>query len=160
MIEHPNQKLKQLWYYILPKLYDFGFFILDFPGSFFAPAGVATPPDGIPPCSSPTRIRARAQQPGNFADSPARVDQLLGIPISRYITRRLRTGARAIRLTPPNVPIDLIFTPGGLVLATEQIARALIRIQQSYRLCTTCLSGGTMLALASDGGCQRRHRAS
>lgn len=35
---------------------------------------------------------------------------------------------RAIRLTPPDVTIDLILpTPGGLVLATEQIARALIR---------------------------------
>jgi len=35
---------------------------------------------------------------------------------------------RAIRFTPPDVPIDLILhTPGGLVLATEQIARALIR---------------------------------
>jgi len=34
---------------------------------------------------------------------------------------------RAIRLTPPDQPIDLILhTPGGLVLAAEQIAHALI----------------------------------
>jgi ClpP class serine protease len=54
---------------------------------------------------------------------------LLGIPISRYITiEDSEQILRAIRLTPPDVPIDLILhTPGGLVLATEQIARALIR---------------------------------
>lgn len=54
---------------------------------------------------------------------------LLGIPISRYITiEDSEQVLRAIRLTPPDVPIDLILhTPGGLVLATEQIARALIR---------------------------------
>jgi len=33
---------------------------------------------------------------------------------------------RVIRMTPPDRPIDLILhTPGGLVLASEQIARAL-----------------------------------
>jgi len=74
-----TQKLKTMAIHILPKLYDFGFFDLFWIFlALFAPAGVATPPDGIPPCSSPTRIRARAQQPGNFADSPARVDQFTG----------------------------------------------------------------------------------
>src|SRR5205809_5084599 len=35
--------------------------------------------------------------------------------------------SRAIRLTPPDQPIDLILhTPGGLVLAAEQIAKALV----------------------------------
>lgn len=54
---------------------------------------------------------------------------LLGIPLSRYITiEDSEQILRAIRLTPDDVPIDLILhTPGGLVLATEQIARALIR---------------------------------
>ena len=34
---------------------------------------------------------------------------------------------RAIRLTPDDQPIDLILhTPGGLVLAAEQIAKALV----------------------------------
>src|SRR6266849_638205 len=34
---------------------------------------------------------------------------------------------RAIRLTPPEQPIDIILhTPGGLVLAAEQIAKALV----------------------------------
>ena len=54
---------------------------------------------------------------------------LLGIPLSRYISiEDSEQVLRAIRLTPPDTPIDLILhTPGGLVLATEQIARALVR---------------------------------
>ncbi len=79
---------------------------------------------------------------------------LLGIPISRYITiEDSEQVLRAIRLTPPNVPIDLILhTPGGLVLATEQIARALIRhpAKVSVFVPHYAMSGGTMLALASD----------
>lgn len=79
---------------------------------------------------------------------------LLGIPLSRYISiEDSEQVLRAIRLTPPNVPIDLILhTPGGLVLATEQIARALIRhkAQVSVFIPHYAMSGGTMLALASD----------
>jgi ClpP class serine protease len=46
---------------------------------------------------------------------------LLGIPLSRYISiEDSEQVLRAIRLTPSDVPIDLILhTPGGLVLATE-----------------------------------------
>lgn len=53
----------------------------------------------------------------------------LGIPISRYINiDDSEQVLRAIRLTDKNVPIDLILhTPGGLVLAAEQIAEALLR---------------------------------
>lgn len=79
---------------------------------------------------------------------------LLGIPVSRYITiEDSEQVLRAIRLTPPDVPIDLILhTPGGLVLATEQIARALIRhpAKVSVYVPHYAMSGGTMLALASD----------
>ncbi|MEA5571291.1 SDH family Clp fold serine proteinase [Calothrix sp. UHCC 0171] len=79
---------------------------------------------------------------------------LLGIPISRYITiEDSEQILRAIRLTPPDVPIDLILhTPGGLVLATEQIARALIRHTAKVTVFVPhyAMSGGTMLALASD----------
>jgi ClpP class serine protease len=79
---------------------------------------------------------------------------LLGIPISRYITiEDSEQVLRAIRFTPPEVPIDLILhTPGGLVLATEQIARALIRhpAKVSVFVPHYAMSGGTMLALASD----------
>jgi ClpP class serine protease len=79
---------------------------------------------------------------------------LLGIPISRYISiEDSEQILRAIRLTPDNVPIDIILhTPGGLVLATEQIARALIRHPSKVTVFVPhyAMSGGTMLALASD----------
>ncbi|HEY9845484.1 MAG TPA: hypothetical protein V6D03_04740 [Candidatus Caenarcaniphilales bacterium] len=79
---------------------------------------------------------------------------LLGIPLSRYISiEDSEQVLRAIRLTPPDVPIDLILhTPGGLVLATEQIARALIRHQAKVTVYVPhyAMSGGTMLALAAD----------
>jgi ClpP class serine protease len=79
---------------------------------------------------------------------------LLGIPLSRYITiEDSEQVLRAIRLTPPDVPIDLILhTPGGLVLATEQIARALIRHAAKVTVFVPhyAMSGGTMLAMAAD----------
>ncbi|BAU11741.1 hypothetical protein LEP3755_22440 [Leptolyngbya sp. NIES-3755] len=79
---------------------------------------------------------------------------LLGIPLSRYITiEDSEQILRAVRLTPPDVPIDLILhTPGGLVLATEQIARALIRHPAKVTVYVPhyAMSGGTMLALAAD----------
>ncbi len=78
----------------------------------------------------------------------------LGIPISRYISiEDSEQVLRAIRLTPPETPIDLILhTPGGLVLATEQIARALIRHPAKVTVFVPhyAMSGGTMLALAAD----------
>lgn len=79
---------------------------------------------------------------------------LLGIPLSRYISiEDSEQVLRAIRLTPPDTPIDLILhTPGGLVLATEQIARALIRHPSKVTVFVPhyAMSGGTMLALAAD----------
>ncbi|MGG6237540.1 SDH family Clp fold serine proteinase [Nodosilinea sp. AN01ver1] len=79
---------------------------------------------------------------------------LLGIPISRFINiEDSEQILRAIRLTPSNVPIDLILhTPGGLVLATEQIARALLRHSAKVTVFVPhyAMSGGTMLAMAAD----------
>jgi ClpP class serine protease len=79
---------------------------------------------------------------------------LLGIPITRFINiEDSEQILRAIRLTPPNVPIDLILhTPGGLVLATEQIARALLRHKSKVTVFIPhyAMSGGTMLAMAAD----------
>ncbi len=79
---------------------------------------------------------------------------VLGILFARHITiEDSEQVLRAIRLTPPDLPIDLIVhTPGGLVLAAEQIARAL----KDHRGRTTvfvphyAMSGGTLLALAAD----------
>src|SRR5688572_1340172 len=55
----------------------------------------------------------------------------LGIPIVRFINiEDSEAILQAIRLTPDDQPIDLItHTPGGLVLASEQIAQALLRRQ-------------------------------
>lgn len=79
---------------------------------------------------------------------------LLGIPLSRYISiEDSEQVLRAIRLTPPEVPIDLILhTPGGLVLATEQIAKALVRHRAKVTVFVPhyAMSGGTMLAMAAD----------
>jgi len=79
---------------------------------------------------------------------------ILGIPLVRYINiEDSEAILRAIRLTDDNVPIDIILhTPGGLVLATEQIAFALIRHKAKVTVFIPhyAMSGGTMLSLAAD----------
>src|SRR2546421_1063964 len=60
---------------------------------------------------------------------------------------------RAIRLTPPDQPIDVILhTPGGLVLAAEQIAKALVERKGKVTVFVPhyAMSGGTLIALAAD----------
>jgi ClpP class serine protease len=53
---------------------------------------------------------------------------VFGVPVSRFIDiDDSEAVLRAIRLTPDEQPIDLVLhTPGGLVLAAEQIAHALV----------------------------------
>ncbi len=79
---------------------------------------------------------------------------LLGFPISRFIdVHDSEEILRAIKLTDPKVPIDLILhTPGGLVLAAEQIASALCRHEAKVTVFVPhyALSGGTLIALAAD----------
>ncbi|MCL6552332.1 MAG: ATP-dependent Clp protease proteolytic subunit [Firmicutes bacterium] len=79
---------------------------------------------------------------------------LLGLPIARYIDiEDSEQVLRAIRLTPPEMPIDLIIhTPGGLVLAAEQIAWALKRHKGTVTVFIPhyAMSGGTLVALAAD----------
>jgi ClpP class serine protease len=56
-------------------------------------------------------------------------------------------------LTPPEQPIDLILhTPGGLVLAAEQIAHALVQRKGKVTVFVPhyAMSGGTLLALTAD----------
>ncbi|NLE22347.1 MAG: hypothetical protein GX624_06175 [Actinobacteria bacterium] len=79
---------------------------------------------------------------------------LLGLPFSRYIdiddSEQL---LRAIRMTPPEMPIDLLLhTPGGLVLASDQIAYALKRHEGRVTVIVPhfAMSGGTLIALAAD----------
>ena len=60
---------------------------------------------------------------------------------------------RAIRLTPPDQPIDLVLhTPGGLVLAAEQIAHALVGRPGKVTVIVPhyAMSGGTLIALTAD----------
>jgi len=79
---------------------------------------------------------------------------LLGFPVLRYITiEDSEEVIRAIQMTDPNIPIDLVLhTPGGLVLASYQIAHAI-----KYRpgkvtvhVPHFAMSGGTLIALAAD----------
>lgn len=79
---------------------------------------------------------------------------LLGIPISRYIDiEDSEEVLRAIRFTPPEMPIDMVLhTPGGLVLAAEQIAYALKRHKGKVTVFVPhyAMSGGTLLSLSAD----------
>src|SRR5437868_6255907 len=79
---------------------------------------------------------------------------LLGIPIARYIDiDDSEALLRAIRLTPDDKPIDLVLhTPGGLVLAAEQIAQALAEHKGKVTVFVPhyAMSGGTLIALAAD----------
>lgn len=79
---------------------------------------------------------------------------LLGIPVSRYINiDDSEQVLRAVRLTDKDVPIDLVLhTPGGLVLAAEQIAEALLRHPAKVTVFVPhyAMSGGTLIALAAD----------
>jgi ClpP class serine protease len=78
----------------------------------------------------------------------------LGIPIFRYIdiddSEQL---LRAIRLTQKDLPIDIVLhTPGGLALATKQIAHAIKAHPAKVTVFIPhyAMSGGTLLALAAD----------
>jgi ClpP class serine protease len=79
---------------------------------------------------------------------------ILGIPLARYINiEDSEAVLRAIRLTPSDMPIDIILhTPGGLVLATEQIAHALIQHKADVTVFVPhyAMSGGTLISLAAD----------
>jgi len=79
---------------------------------------------------------------------------LLGFPVMRYINiEDSEEILRAIKLTDPNMPIDLIIhTPGGLVLAAKQIAMALKRHPGKVTVFVPhyAMSGGTLIALAAD----------
>ncbi|MCS6950947.1 MAG: ATP-dependent Clp protease proteolytic subunit [bacterium] len=79
---------------------------------------------------------------------------LFGIPLFRYINiEDAEELLRAVRMTPPDRPIDLILhTPGGLVLASEQIARALCNHPAKVTVFIPhyAMSGGTLIALAAD----------
>ncbi|GBD13867.1 hypothetical protein HRbin24_01911 [bacterium HR24] len=78
----------------------------------------------------------------------------LGFPVVRFIDMDdSEQVLRAIKMTDPKVPIDLVLhTPGGLVLASEQIAFALARRPGKVTVFVPhyAMSGGTLIALAAD----------
>ncbi len=80
--------------------------------------------------------------------------RFLGFPLARYIDiDDSEEVLRAIKLTDPGIPIDIILhTPGGLVLAAEQIAYALCRHKAPVTVFVPhyAMSGGTLIALAAD----------
>ncbi len=78
----------------------------------------------------------------------------LGIPIFKFINiEDSERVLRAIRMTPDDMPIDLIIhTPGGLALAATQIANALSKHKAPVRVIVPhyAMSGGTLIALSAD----------
>src|SRR3979490_3646524 len=78
----------------------------------------------------------------------------LGFPVLRYIdVTDSEEVLRAIHLTDPEIPIDLVLhTPGGLVLAATQIARAIFKHKGKVTVFVPhhAMSGGTLIALAAD----------
>ena len=78
----------------------------------------------------------------------------LGFPVFRYIdVNDSEEILRAIHLTDRSVPLDLVLhTPGGLVLASLQIARAIHKHQGKVSVFVPhyAMSGGTLIALAAD----------
>jgi ClpP class serine protease len=79
---------------------------------------------------------------------------LLGFPLLRYIDiTDSEEILRAIHMTDPEVPLDLVLhTPGGLVLASLQIARAIHAHPGKVTIFVPhyAMSGGTLIALAGD----------
>jgi len=82
------------------------------------------------------------------------VMSFFGFPFARYIDiEDSEAVLRAIRMTPPDMQIDLVLhTPGGLVLAAEQIAYALKRHKGKVTVFIPhyAMSGGSLIAMAAD----------
>ena len=86
---------------------------------------------------------------------------LLGFPLMRYIdVNDAEEVMRACALTDPEVPLDIVLhTPGGLVLASVQIARAVSQHKGRVTVFVPhyAMSGGTLIALAADEIVLSRH---
>jgi ClpP class serine protease len=80
--------------------------------------------------------------------------RLLGFPVARYIDiNDSEEILRAIQMTDADVPLDMVLhTPGGLVLAALQVARALGTHKAKVTVFVPhyAMSGGTLIALAAD----------
>jgi ClpP class serine protease len=78
---------------------------------------------------------------------------LLGFPVFRYIDiDDSEAVLRAIHMTDPTVPLDIMLhTPGGLVLASLQIARAIHKHKGRVTAFVPhyAMSGGSLIAMAA-----------
>lgn len=87
--------------------------------------------------------------------------RLLGFPLVRYIdVNDSEEVLRAIQLTDDDVPLDIILhTPGGLVLAALQIARAIREHKAKVTVFVPhhAMSGGTLIALAANEIVMTKH---
>lgn len=80
--------------------------------------------------------------------------RLFGLPLMRYIdVSDAETILRVLQMTAPEIPVDLVLhTPGGLVLPSLQIARAIKARRGKVTVFVPhyAMSGGTLIALAAD----------
>src|ERR1700716_963088 len=80
--------------------------------------------------------------------------RLLGFPVARHIDiNDSEEVLRAIQMTDDDVPLDLVLhTPGGVVLAALQIAKAVRDHKAKVTVFVPhyAMSGGTLIALAAD----------
>jgi len=87
----------------------------------------------------------------------------LGFPLMRYIDiNDSEEVLRAIQLTDDKVPLDIVLhTPGGMVIAATQIARAIKSHPGKVSVFVPhfAMSGGTLIALAADEICMCEHSA-
>lgn len=87
--------------------------------------------------------------------------RLLGFPVMRYIdVNDSEEVLRAIQMTDDDVPLDIVLhTPGGLVLAALQIARAIDAHKGKVTVFVPhyAMSGGTLISLAADEIVMCRH---
>jgi ClpP class serine protease len=87
--------------------------------------------------------------------------RFLGFPIARYIDiNDSEEVLRAIQMTDDDISLDIILqTPGGLVLAALQIARAIHEHKAKVTVFVPhyAMSGGTLIALAADEIVMSKH---
>src|SRR3977135_3030951 len=87
--------------------------------------------------------------------------RFLGFPLMRYIDiNDSEELLRAIQMTDDDIPLDIVLhTPGGLVLAALQIARAIHEHKGKVTVFVPhyAMSGGTLISLAADEIVMSKH---
>lgn len=100
-----------------------------------------------------TRAILLVHRPGPLPLFGAAVPRFIGLEDAEEVVH-------AIRTTPPTTPIDLVLhTPGGLVMPSVQIARAIAAHPAPVTAFVPeyAMSGGTLIALAADAIVMNEH---